>query len=188
MGTDVNGQERMEPPTDIAAYIDWILRGGRFDVHPPNEDGKANCIIRWMMETPSGWVGSWDKAALEQFVKPADDSAAYHGWVLREVLFDNGEPVGHREPRQASHKCIVKNCENHANQGRFVGDLCTPCHGFITTGEGVYSQAYRNAKREWVGLTDVEVGDALIELPILGNGYFLRIAKAIEAALKEKNT
>ena len=42
--------------------------------------------------------------------------------------------------------------------------------------------------REWVGLTDVEVGDALIELPILGNGYFLRIAKAIEAALKEKNT
>jgi hypothetical protein len=92
-------QERRKPPTDIAAYIDWILRGGRFDVHPPNEDGKANCIIRWMMETPSGWVGSWDKAALEQFVKPADDSAAYHGWVLREVLFDNGEPVGHREPQ-----------------------------------------------------------------------------------------
>jgi hypothetical protein len=41
--------------------------------------------------------------------------------------------------------------------------------------------------REWIGLTDAEVGDALIELPILGNGYFLRIAKAIEAALKEKN-
>jgi hypothetical protein len=41
--------------------------------------------------------------------------------------------------------------------------------------------------REWVGLTDVEVGDALIDLPILGNGYFLRIAKAIEKALKEKN-
>jgi hypothetical protein len=44
------------------------------------------------------------------------------------------------------------------------------------------------AERKWVGLTDVEVGDALIELPILGNGYFLRIAKAIEAKLKEKNT
>jgi hypothetical protein len=42
--------------------------------------------------------------------------------------------------------------------------------------------------QEWVGLTDVEVGDALIELPILGNGYFLRIARAIEAKLKEKNT
>ena len=24
----------------------------------------------------------------------------YHGWVLREVLFDRGEPVGHREPAQ----------------------------------------------------------------------------------------
>ena len=42
--------------------------------------------------------------------------------------------------------------------------------------------------REWVGLTDVEVGDTLIDLPILGNGYFLRISRAIEKALKEKNT
>ena len=43
-------------------------------------------------------------------------------------------------------------------------------------------------KREWVGLTDEEIGDALIDLPVLGNGYFLRIARAIETALKEKNT
>ncbi len=43
-------------------------------------------------------------------------------------------------------------------------------------------------KREWVGLTDVEINDALIDLPVLGNGYFLRIARAIEAKLKEKNT
>jgi hypothetical protein len=44
------------------------------------------------------------KAQLDELVKklePADDSAAYHGWVLREVLFDNGEPVGHREPQPA---------------------------------------------------------------------------------------
>ena len=41
--------------------------------------------------------------------------------------------------------------------------------------------------REWVGLTDVEIGDALIDLPVLGNGYFLRISRAIEAKLKEKN-
>ena len=43
-------------------------------------------------------------------------------------------------------------------------------------------------KREWVGLNDVEIGDALIDLPVLGNGYFLRIARAIETALKDKNT
>lgn len=24
--------------------------------------------------------------------------AEYHGWLLREVLFDNGEPIAHREP------------------------------------------------------------------------------------------
>jgi hypothetical protein len=42
--------------------------------------------------------------------------------------------------------------------------------------------------REWVGLADVEIGDALIDLPVLGNGYFLRIARAIETALKDKNT
>jgi hypothetical protein len=41
--------------------------------------------------------------------------------------------------------------------------------------------------RAWVGLTDVEIGDALIDLPVLGNGYFLRIARAIETALKDKN-
>ena len=42
-------------------------------------------------------------------------------------------------------------------------------------------------KREWVGLTDVEIGDALIDLPVFGNGYFLRIARAIESKLKDKN-
>lgn len=48
-----------------------------FKPHPPNKDGKTNCVIRWMMETPNGWVGSWDKAALEQFVKPADEPVAW---------------------------------------------------------------------------------------------------------------
>lgn len=42
-------------------------------------------------------------------------------------------------------------------------------------------------KRGWVGLTEDEIGDALIDLPVLGNGYFLRIARAIESKLKDKN-
>jgi hypothetical protein len=41
-------------------------------------------------------------------------------------------------------KCIVKDCKNHSHQGKFIGDLCSPCYQFITTGEGVYSQVYRN--------------------------------------------
>jgi hypothetical protein len=42
-------------------------------------------------------------------------------------------------------KCIVKDCMNHTNEGAFVGDLCAPCWDYITNGNGVHSQAYRNA-------------------------------------------
>ena len=41
-------------------------------------------------------------------------------------------------------KCIVMNCANHSDEGEFVGDLCSPCHEFVTSGRGVHSQAYRN--------------------------------------------
>lgn len=43
-------------------------------------------------------------------------------------------------------KCIVKHCENTADEGEFVGDLCYPCHAFITTCTGTESQAYRNTE------------------------------------------
>lgn len=42
-------------------------------------------------------------------------------------------------------KCIVKDCTNHTHEGEFIGDLCSPCHEFITEGKGVFSQAFRNA-------------------------------------------
>lgn len=44
-------------------------------------------------------------------------------------------------------RCIVKDCENHTDEGRFVGELCGPCWEFITAGTGKFSQAYRNAWR-----------------------------------------
>ena len=44
-------------------------------------------------------------------------------------------------------KCIVMNCVNHADEGEFVGDLCSPCHKFVTSGRGVHSQAYRNSRQ-----------------------------------------
>ena len=90
-------------------------------------------------------------------------------------------------------KCIVKDCENHTHEGKFVGDLCSPCHAFITTGEGGQSQAYRNlAQKPWVGLT-VEERNYCIKFP--GRRFFERdgttserIALAIEIKLREKNT
>jgi hypothetical protein len=33
-----------------------------------------------------------------------------------------------------SKKCLVKGCENHSSQGKFIGDLCMPCHEMITSG------------------------------------------------------
>ena len=85
--------------------------------------------------------------------------------------------------------CIVKGCSNHRGEGLFVGALCSPCHTFITTGEGKYSQAYRNSQREWQGLTMEEI-DALVEehsgWPVEMVGHVLICAA--EDKLKEKNT
>jgi hypothetical protein len=84
--------------------------------------------------------------------------------------------------------CIVKDCENHKHQGRFVGDICSPCHAFITRNEGKYSQAYRNAQREWQGLTDDEIKEIVGpwgSLPV--DGYTRKLFDQIETKLKEKN-
>ena len=31
-------------------------------------------------------------------------------------------------------KCIVLGCPNKKNQGKFIGDLCSPCYEMLTTG------------------------------------------------------
>ena len=81
-------------------------------------------------------------------------------------------------------KCIVKDCINQTHEGLFIGELCKPCHEFVTTGNGVYSQIYRNTQREWVGLTDEEIFEALGGIDCTRPTL---IARAIEAKLKEKN-
>lgn len=35
------------------------------NIEPPNEFGSENCIVNWHVETPHGWVGAWNKEALE---------------------------------------------------------------------------------------------------------------------------
>jgi hypothetical protein len=37
-------------------------------IHPPNDSGNTMCIVRWMVDTPHGWIGSWDRAALDNVV------------------------------------------------------------------------------------------------------------------------
>jgi hypothetical protein len=37
------------------------------EIKPPNPEGATQCIVRWLAETPAGWVGAWDREALERF-------------------------------------------------------------------------------------------------------------------------
>ena len=86
-------------------------------------------------------------------------------------------------------KCIVKDCENHSNEGKFNGDICYLCHAFITNGEGVHSQVYRNTKREWVGLTPEDYDSMRPRVPHIVNDFtFADVAAIVEDKLKEKNT
>jgi hypothetical protein len=81
-------------------------------------------------------------------------------------------------------KCIVKDCINQTHEGLFIGELCAPCHEFVTKGNGVYSQVYRNTQRQWVGLTDEERTEIRRE----HYARTLPLMDAVEAKLKEKNT
>jgi len=39
-------------------------------------------------------------------------------------------------------KCIVHGCKNHRHEGRFIGELCGPCHTILTTGKVTPSYAW----------------------------------------------
>ena len=92
------------------------------------------------------------------------------------------------QPEQEPVACIVKGCSNHRGEGLFIGELCSPCHTFITTGEGKYSQAYRNSQREWQGLFFDAVYEAWHSagMDVLG-GDWNTFASTLEDKLKEKN-
>jgi hypothetical protein len=61
--------------------------------------------------------------------------------------------------KELSARCIVKDCENHKHQGSFTGELCNPCYEYITTNNGKYSQAYRNAQIK--ELSDEEIWEVI---------------------------
>ncbi len=45
------------------------------------------------------------------------------------------EKLGWTPPQAPSlMKCIVSGCTNHAHEGRFMGDLCSPCYTMLTSG------------------------------------------------------
>ena len=42
--------------------------------------------------------------ALKQATEQFRDPIAWNGWIVREVLFDEGEPVGHREHKPLTNE------------------------------------------------------------------------------------
>ena len=58
----------------------------------------AVAALRAALEEPdaSAQFHAWAVAEHEKILKEQKDPVAYHGWVLRDVLFDNGEPIAHR--------------------------------------------------------------------------------------------
>jgi hypothetical protein len=87
-------------------------------------------------------------------------------------------------------KCAVKDCENRAHEGKFVGLLCSPCHTFIAGDGGLYSQAYRNSRNmidtaiahereECAKIAEKTICD--VHLPTGTKIYGSRVATAIRA-------
>ncbi len=44
------------------------------DIKPPNAEGATQCVVRYMAETEKGWVGSYDREALEQLNLPREST------------------------------------------------------------------------------------------------------------------
>jgi len=45
------------------------------------------------------------------------------------------EEIDSVKPKIEEVECLVKGCTNKRHEGKFIGDLCAPCHEMITTGE-----------------------------------------------------
>ena len=59
------------------------------------------------------------------------------------------------EYRRKNMKCIVFGCVNHNHQGAFVGNLCSPCHSMIVSGEPKYGQTFVHEMQERVAKLEV---------------------------------
>lgn len=53
---------------------------------PPNAEGQTMCVVRWMVETPGGWVGAWDKGAFSALIDAALTTQAAEIERLRDEL------------------------------------------------------------------------------------------------------
>lgn len=56
---------------------------------PPNAEGQTLCTVRWMLETPGGWLGAWDREAfaeIERLRAERDEAVSALQQAKREPL------------------------------------------------------------------------------------------------------
>ena len=63
-----------------------------------------------------------------------------------------------------SDKCIILGCTNHKLQGRFIGNLCGPCHDMLVSGEPKFGQTFVHEMRERVEVLEVALR-AVLKIP-----------------------
>lgn len=56
-----------------------------------------------------------------------------------------------------SDKCLVKGCPNHKGEGRFIGDLCAPCHRMLQTGTIGSGQTFIHRMRDVMAKTAISM-------------------------------
>ena len=86
-------EEGMTAYNALRAALEQPQQTPVWAITPPNASGSTQVIIRWQVETPQGWVGSWDREALEwltttckgrlQVEQPQQEPVAIHQFRRR---------------------------------------------------------------------------------------------------------
>ncbi len=152
------------------------------EIKPPNPEGATQCIVRWFAETPAGWVGAWDREALEQFAHPPRRETE------QEPVTNNPDPyhlsrILHELAGSASM------CWDHVDRAGVFQS--TQAADVVAAAIAEIRQRMKDAppRREWRGLKEWEINDGLDQLPTedVCSWSFRKGVYFAEAALKEKN-
>ena len=131
----------------------------------------------------------YDNAEVYGSAKVCDDAVVFgDAWVYEDAqVYDNARVY---DDAVVFGRAVVHGSAKVCDDAVVFGDAWVYGDAYVCDDAQVYGEESGPAKREWVGLTDEEVGgltvfDGLhdVEVPALAD-----FARAIEAMLKEKNT
>lgn len=78
----------------------------------PNEEGSTQCVVRWMLETPGGWLGAYDKSAFDAYRQQIIEELAQGSGVMPKLYYHDGESwCDSEETREAIASLEARNQE-----------------------------------------------------------------------------